>query len=271
MLNKESITKSSLPKVRQDYIVVAPHQLLRPYIANYTFTNPSTMSDQQTILPTISTTLVCTFQDGQFTAGLRGVNTRPTMIANYARQFDFMFLVEFHAAGLFPFLQIDQHQLTDDGFLVDELDQILHQQIAEAYYTAADIPSLTEKLDRIFLARRNPLAINPTFSLAFEKIIECNGNIRMKDLANATYYSEKHLNRLFMKYAGAKMKTCSRIIRLKNAADLLNAHQPVSLLFEQTGHHDYAHFIRDFKNIYGITPKEYLEKMSIFYNDPYKL
>ena len=35
MLNKESITKSSLPKVSQDYIVVAPHQLLRPYIANY--------------------------------------------------------------------------------------------------------------------------------------------------------------------------------------------------------------------------------------------
>lgn len=33
MLNKESITKSSLPKVRQDYIVVAPNQLLRPYIA----------------------------------------------------------------------------------------------------------------------------------------------------------------------------------------------------------------------------------------------
>ncbi len=68
MLNKESITKSSLPKVSQDYIVVALHQSLRPYIANYTFTNPSTMSEQQTILPTISTTLVCTFQDGQFTA-----------------------------------------------------------------------------------------------------------------------------------------------------------------------------------------------------------
>lgn len=54
MLNKESIYQSSLPKVDENSIIVAPHQLLRPYIATYMFTNPSTMPDQQTILPTIS-------------------------------------------------------------------------------------------------------------------------------------------------------------------------------------------------------------------------
>ncbi|MGM0167350.1 hypothetical protein IGI39_002331 [Enterococcus sp. AZ135] len=271
MLNKESIYQSYLPKVNQECIVVIPHQLLRPYIANYTFTNPSTMPDQQTILPTISTSLICTFQNGLFTAGLRGVNIRPVMIADYAQQFDFMFLVEFHAAGLYPFLQIDQKQLTDEGFLFEDLDPILHRQIAEAYYTSEDITSLAKKLDALFLTRINTSEINPTFSIAFDKILACNGNLRVKDLASETYYSEKHLNRLFLQYAGAKVKTCSRIIRMKNATDLLNAQHSVTRLFEQTGHHDYAHFIRDFSAIYGFTPKEYLEKMSIFYNDPYKL
>jgi len=98
MLNQASIYQSALPKINENMIVISPHPLLRPYIANYTFTDLSTMPHQQTILPTISSTLVCTFQNRHFTAGLRGVNTKPTAIANYARQFDFMFLVEFHAA-----------------------------------------------------------------------------------------------------------------------------------------------------------------------------
>ncbi|MBO0452756.1 AraC family transcriptional regulator [Candidatus Enterococcus murrayae] len=271
MLNKNSIYQCPLPKINQNNIVIAPHHLLRPYIANYTFTNPSNMSVQQTILPTISTSLICTFQNGQFTAGLRGVNTRPVEIADYARQFDFMFLVEFHAAGLYPFIQIDQKLLANEGFLFEDLDPLLYRQIAEAYYTANDILALTDKLDAIFLAQIHTVKINPNFLIAFNRLLGCNGAIRVKDLANETYYSEKHLNRLFLKYAGAKIKTCSRIIRLKKATDLLSASTPASLLFEQTGHHDYAHFIRDFTDIYDIAPKEYLEKMSIFYNDPYKL
>ncbi|MDT2573938.1 helix-turn-helix domain-containing protein [Enterococcus raffinosus] len=271
MLNNESISQSTLPKINADSIIMRPHELLLPYIANYTFTNPSKMSTKQTILPTISSTLVCTFQNGKFTAGLRGVNTRSTMIADYARQFDFMFLVEFHAAGLYPFLQIDQNYLADDGFLFNDLNRSLSQQIAEGYFTAKDILSLTNKLDHIFLTHLTNKQINPTFSIAFEKLLKCKGDIRVKDLASETYYSEKQLNRLFMKYAGAQIKTCSRIIRMKNATHLLQESQRISRLFEQTGHYDDAHFLRDFSDIYGITPKKYLENMSVFYNDPYKL
>ena len=76
MLNKENIYKSSFSTINGNMIILSPHPLLRPYIANYTFTDPSKMHPQQTILPTISSTLVCTFQNGQFTAGLRGVNTK---------------------------------------------------------------------------------------------------------------------------------------------------------------------------------------------------
>lgn len=271
MLNKENIYQCSFPKINGNMIVLPPHRLLRPYIANYTFTDPSTMHPQQTILPTISSTLVCTFKNGQFTAGLRGVNTKPTMIADYARQFDFMFLIEFHSAGLYPFLNIDQHHLADNGFLFADLNQSLTEQIAEAYFIAKNIPDLTNKLDSIFLAAIHDTEPNPAFRIAFEKILESNGAIHVKDLARQTYYSEKQLNRLFMKYVGTKVKTCSRIVRMKNAVELLQSSPHIALLFEQTGHHDYPHFVHDFTALYGLTPKEYLAKMSLFYNDPYKL
>ena len=154
--------------------------------------------------------------------------------------------------------------MANDSFLLSELDPILYKQIAEGYYTARSILELTNKLDKIFLTRINDIEVNPTFQIAFEKILSCSGTIRVKDLATETYYSEKQMNRLFRKYAGAKIKTCSRIIRMKKAIELLNTESNIGLLFEQTGHHDYTHFVHDFSAINGITPKEYIEKMSIF-------
>lgn len=273
MLTKESLCQYqySLHEIDKNSIIVAPHELLRPYIANYTFTNPSNMPEQQTVLPTISSTLVCATGNGGIINGLRGVNTKPTMIADYARQFDFMFLVEFHAAGLYPFIGIDQGHLTDNGFSLEALSSSLNQQITEAYYTSNDIHTLTNKLDSIFLSRITDVEINSTFLYAFKKVLENKGNIRVKELAKDVYYSEKQLNRLFMKYAGANVKMCSRIVRMKNAVDLLSTITDTGHLFELTGHYDYAHFIHDFTDIYEFTPKEYLSKMSLFYNDPFKL
>lgn len=39
-------------------LIIAPHKSLRPYISNYTFTKPKSMPKEQTILPSVSNTLV---------------------------------------------------------------------------------------------------------------------------------------------------------------------------------------------------------------------
>jgi hypothetical protein len=46
MLNKENIYKSSFSTINGNMIILSPHPLLRPYIANYTFTDPSKMHPQ---------------------------------------------------------------------------------------------------------------------------------------------------------------------------------------------------------------------------------
>jgi len=273
MITKENILTYQHPAImrNENSVVVAPDELLRPFIANYTFTCPRSMPEQQTVLPSVSSTLVYSIGSNDIINGLRGVNTKPTTIGHYARQFDFMFLIEFHSAGLYPFIKIDQSLLLDSSFPFEELNKPLNQQITEAYYLSSNISMLKHRLDNIFLSRLDDTAINSTFGYAMKRILESKGVIRIKELANDVYYSEKQLNRLFQKYVGTGVKTFSRIVRMKRAVDLLSRPINMSQLIDRTGHYDYPHFIHDFKDIYGVTPKEYMSKMSLFYNDPFKL
>jgi len=273
MITEESMKKyqhSALMR-SENFLVVAPHQLLRPFIANYTFTDPRTMPEQQTILPSASSSLVYSIRNNSIIDGLRGVNTKPTQIADYARQFDFMFLIEFHSAGLYPFIKVDQNLLLNNALSFGDLSKSINQEILHAYFDSDNIDTLKYKLDCIFLSRLDDSAINPALTFAMKKIISKRGIIRSKELAGEVYYSEKQLNRLFHQQIGAGIKSFSRIVRMKHAIDLLKYPIGISQLAEISGHYDSSHFIHDFKDVYGITPTEYVGKMSIFYNDPFKL
>ena len=273
MITEKSIKSYHFPAMLSDdnNLVIAPHELLRPFIANYTFTNPRTMSEQQTVLPSVSSTLVYSVGNNGIINGLRGVNTKPTTIGDFARQFNFMFLIEFHSAGLYPFIKIDQNLLLDNSFSFEDLSKSLNKQITEAYFMSTSIDMLKQSLDNIFLSKLDNTAINPTVQYAMKRILENRGTIRTKELAGDVYYSEKHLNRLFQKHIGTGVKTFSRIVRMKQVIDLLGCQIALSQLAEITGHYDLSHFAHDFKDVYGITPKEYMSKMSFFYNDPFKL
>jgi len=273
MITKESILTYHYPALirSENNLVIAPHVLLRPFIANYTFTCPRTMPEQQAVLPSVSSSLVYSIGSNSIISGLRGVNTKPTVIGSYARQFDFMFLIEFHSAGLYPFIKVEQNLLLNDSFSFEELSQSLNRQIIDAYYLSSNIRMLKCRLDDIFLSNLDDNATNPALAYAMKKILESRGVIRTKELAGDVYYSEKQLNRLFQKYVGTGVKTFSRIVRMKHAADLLGSRISLSQLAERTGHYDPAHLVHDFKNVYGLTPGDYVDKMSLFYNDPFKL
>lgn len=273
MIDEKSLETYHAYAIHRDAnnLIIAPHKSLRPYISNYTFTKPKSMPKQQTILPSVSNTLVYSIGNNNIVNGLRGVNTKPTMIGSFASQFDFMFLIEFQAGGLYPFIKVDQNLLLDHSYSFENISKLLNKQIIEAYDMSSSISDLTDRLDTIFLSCLDITAINPALSHGMKIVQASNGLIRSKDLAREVFYSEKQLNRLFQRNIGTSVKSFSRIVRMKYAIDLLNQHISLSQLPEITGHYDLSHFIHDFQNVYGLTPTEYINKMSLFYNDPFKL
>ncbi|MBC9909674.1 AraC family transcriptional regulator [Chitinophaga varians] len=90
---------------------------------------------------------------------------------------------------------------------------------------------------------------------ALDLILRAGGNIRL-ETAFHSGVSPRHLRRLFDFYIGESPKTFSKIVRFQQllhstpTADSLRAIK----LFYDAGYYDQAHFIKEFKTLYGLPP-----------------
>jgi AraC-like DNA-binding protein len=72
------------------------------------------------------------------------------------------------------------------------------------------------------------------------------------------------VTRIFNNRVGVSAKTFMKIIRFQNALKMINAKKTGKLvdIALEAGYYDQSHFIRDFYNFTGITPSEYIKKMT---------
>lgn len=73
-----------------------------------------------------------------------------------------------------------------------------------------------------------------------------------------TGISPRQLRRLFEYYVGDTPKTFSRVVRFQNVLKAKPSQQSLrqNKLFFDIGYYDQAHFIKEFKNFYGVTPNK---------------
>lgn len=255
-----------------DFIYVLPHWLLRPYISCYTLTFPAGIPDDYTVLPSASATLVISVGASAFDSHLHGVNTQSNRVGAHANKMDLLLLIEFRSGGLYPFLSIDQSELTDRSFVMAELDPSLTRALENELLRAERVEDLLAALDHLFLTRLAAERANRHVAAMMRLIAERNGNITARELSARFFYSEKHIRRLFLQHIGTGPKVFSRITRVNHALRLLQTGiTPLTDVAEQAGFFDQPHFIHDFEAVCGITPSTYLKNKSVFYNDEYKM
>lgn len=73
-----------------------------------------------------------------------------------------------------------------------------------------------------------------------------------------TGISHRQLRRLFKYYIGDTPKTFSKVVRFQNILKAKPSKQSLkqNKLFYDLGYYDQAHFIKEFKNFYGVTPSK---------------
>lgn len=73
-----------------------------------------------------------------------------------------------------------------------------------------------------------------------------------------TGISQRQLRRLFEFYIGDTAKTFSKVVRFQNILNAKPSSQSLrqNKLFFDVGYYDQAHFIKEFKNFYGVTPSK---------------
>lgn len=247
-----------------------PHRALQSWISNYTITFPvpGMMSDQYTVIPHGCATLVFGCGKDGLSVRFFGPLTKPACVGYDANLSDMLFIVEFQPAGYYAFSGIPQKELKDLVLPFGDIHPTLCWQIAKLLETSDTIRDLISRVDSLFLTCFKNPGCRQEFLLASQMILNSRGALSVKELSQAVYYSERHINRIFDQYLGVAVKPFSRLVRVNHALRLL---QRPSLSLQQvclqTGFYDMPHFIHDFKSICGITPQEYRGNMSDFYSE----
>ncbi|SEJ53651.1 Helix-turn-helix domain-containing protein [Dyadobacter sp. SG02] len=131
------------------------------------------------------------------------------------------------------------------------------QFIASTFEPGLSAPEIKRRFDGYFLDFVAGIDFNhdPRFYGALAAILRNFGVLNVeKDLD--TGLSPRQLRRLFEYYVGDSAKTFSQVVRFQNILRAKPSQQSLreNKLFYDNGYYDQAHFIKEFKNLYGVTP-----------------
>lgn len=136
------------------------------------------------------------------------------------------------------------------------------------------IPLMSKQQDfyqriRIFLqqfTRMENQKQEPTEKMALlmtvkQMVYESDGKVRISAMSEATGYTERYINKVFIEEMGFSPKTFCKIIQFQRALEFLNYGAPDKMTDAAVylGYYDQPQFIRDFKNYCGVTPLKYLK------------
>lgn len=113
------------------------------------------------------------------------------------------------------------------------------------------------KLDNHFLglSRNISLDLDPRFQNALHIILKKSGVVDIQTDLD-TGLSQRQLRRYFEFYVGDTAKTFSQVVRFQNILNAKPSTQSLrhNKIFFDLGYFDQSHFIKEFKNFYGVTP-----------------
>lgn len=174
----------------------------------------------------------------------------------------------FHYVGIrflptaFPQLfQVDASSLTNKfenlGNVLPSLSRFLGQQLDQTQ----SIEEIKESLDRYLLqwiAKQAPQVDDRVLN-ALAVILKQKG---MADIGSLdTGLSSRQLRRRFHYYLGGSAKTFSKVVRFQQLLQAKPSKESLkhNKIFYDVGYYDQAHFIKEFKHFYGLTPSKALQ------------
>lgn len=201
----------------------------------------------------------CVF--GQLTEPLR---IEPTGITG-------IFSVRFHHNGFLPFATIPIKEMDDKAVPLEDLFGAAGTELGEKIFLSN---TTQEKIDlvEIFLSERlNTETIDKIVQSTVDILLQVNGQITVHELSQQTNINRRQLERRFSSAIGMSPKQLSKTIRLQSTLKHLLNKEYVNLtaLAHNAEYYDQAHFIKDFKEFTGLTPKEFygdnLQMSYVFY------
>lgn len=167
------------------------------------------------------------------------------------------FGIRFFPAAFPQLFNINAKELTNQSEHLGHVLPVIAAFIRNSVRTNSPTRDIISEFNRLFsgLVSRSDVTIDPRLSEAILIILRRSGALNIeKDLD--TGLSPRQLRRLFEFYIGDTAKTFSQVVRfqkiLKSDPTTHSLRQNKS--FFDFGYYDQAHFIKEFKTFYGVTP-----------------
>lgn len=166
------------------------------------------------------------------------------------------YLYPFAIPRLFGFPASDFTDISPDlASVFGREGALLDEQMCTAASSDDRITIISDFLTRKLNSRTREL---PTLYHSIHRVLANKGTLRIELLAAEHNISKRQFERRFKDLAGLSPKLYSRVVRFQAATQFkLWAMHDLTEIAYACGYYDQSHFINDFREFSGYTPKEY--------------
>ena len=182
------------------------------------------------------------------------------------------FVVQFKPNGFLPFTTIPIKEMENTAVPLDTLFDEEGKEISEQILNAKSTSERIQKIEKFLLKRlANKKVIDNIVESTIETICSTNGKFSVNEFSKSKNINRRQLARKFSSTIGLSPKQLAKTIRIQTTLKILLNEQITSLtdLAYENEYFDQAHFIKDFKEFTGLTPKEFFGddlKMSLIFD-----
>ncbi|MFC3199538.1 DUF6597 domain-containing transcriptional factor [Parapedobacter deserti] len=168
----------------------------------------------------------------------------------------------FYPHGFANFVNTPLEKLVDKEVPVAELfGQLAANTLEQQIIQAIDTQERIELIEAFLLRKLNDKAtISNIVKSTVDTLLKTNGSTAIKVISEDNLSKRRLLERHFKKQIGISPKQLSKVIRLQATLQMLLNQKSETLteIAYENEYFDQNHFIKDFKEFIGITPKELL-------------
>lgn len=177
------------------------------------------------------------------------------------------FVVQFKPNGFLPFATIPIKEMENTAIPLDKLFGENGKKLGEKILNTNSTSERIQIIETfLFQKLANQKTIDSIVKSTVETIFSANGQFSVNEFSKSNNINRRQLARKFSSTIGLSPKQLAKTIRIQTTLKALLNEEHTSLtdLAYENEYFDQAHFIKEFKEFTGLTPKE-------FYGDDLKM
>ncbi|MEJ5048996.1 helix-turn-helix domain-containing protein [Chryseobacterium culicis] len=253
-----------------NYQTYQPQPELASFIKCYwTLDSPAEMNPQvQTIVPDGCMEMIFHYGDlyNQYIDGKAILQPRSCVFGQLTQPLQIeptgitgIFSVRFHHDGFIPFATIPIKDMDNQAVPLEKLFEIHGTELEKNILQAITVQEKIDIIETFLRGRLDTETIDRIVQSTVDLLLNVDGKISVHELSRQTNINRRQLERKFSSAIGLSPKQLSKTIRLQTTLKhLLNKeYTSLTTLAYDSEYYDQAHFIKDFKEFTGLTPKEF--------------